>query len=74
MNYQKDKWFVSVTRGRIGAAILALMALILDILGYSFGPEDMQTAYDLITAIIAGVAGIFALISKIRESKKIKED
>ena len=71
-DYQKDSWIVSVFWGRLGAAILALVAFILGILGYSFSKEDQEAAFLLITPILAGVGGILALISKIRESKKAK--
>jgi len=72
MSYKKDPWIVSVVWGRIGAAVLALLAFVLGIFGYSMGMEDVGSANQLITAIIAGVGGILALISKIRETKKIK--
>lgn len=71
--YKKDKWIVSVVWGRIGAAVLALLAFILGIAGYSMGAEDVASANEIITSLIAGIAGILALVSKIRESKKIKE-
>jgi len=71
-NYQKDSWIVSVFWGRLGAAILGLLAFILGIWGYSLTKEDQESAFALITAIITGVGGTLALISKIRESKKAK--
>jgi len=73
MSYKKDPWIVSVVWGRIGAAVLALFAFVLGIFGYSMGMEDVGAANQLITAIIAGVGGILALISKIRETKKVKK-
>jgi len=71
-DYQKDSWIVSVFWGRLGAAILALVAFVLGILGYGFSKEDQEAAFILITPILAGVGGILALISKIREGKKVK--
>jgi len=71
-DYQKDSWIVSVFWGRLGAAILALVAFVLGILGYAFSKEDQEAAFLLITPVIAGVGGILALISKIREGKKVK--
>ena len=70
MPYTKDPWIVSVIWGRLGAAILALLAFILGIVGYVFGPEDIEQAGGVITAILAGIGGMLALISKVRESKK----
>jgi len=72
MDYQKDSWVISVFWGRLGAAILGLLAFILGIWGYSLTKEDQESAFALITAIITGVGGTLALISKIRESKKAK--
>ena len=73
MAYTKDPWIVSALWGRIGAAVLALLAFVLGIFGYSMGPEDVSTATKLITALFAGIGGLLALISKIRETKKVKE-
>jgi len=70
MSYEKDPWIVSVVWGRIGAALLALIAFILGIYGYTVSPEDTATVYDLVAAIFAGCAGLWAIISKIRETKK----
>lgn len=72
MDYQKDSWIVSVFWGRLGAAILGLLAFVLGILGYTFTQEAQTSAYALIMTIITGVGGVLALISKIRESKKVK--
>jgi len=71
-DYQKDSWIVSVFWGRLGAAILGLLAFVLGIWGYSLTKEDQESAFALITAGITGAGGILALISKIREGKKVK--
>jgi len=73
MSYEKDSWIVSTVWGRIGAGVLALGAFVLGIFGYTLSPEDQQTSLALITALIAGVGGMLAIISKVRESKKVKE-
>jgi len=71
--YEKDSWVVSALWGRIGAAVLALLAFVFGIFGYSMGAEDVGSANEVITAILTGVAGLLALISKIRETKKVKD-
>jgi len=65
-----DSWAASAIWGRVGAAILALIAFILGLFGYTLGPEDQVLAYELVSTVLAGVAGVLALVSKIRESKK----
>lgn len=69
-DYQKDSWIVSMFWGRLGAAILALVAFLLGIWGYSLSKEDQEVAFTLISSILAGVGGLLAVISKIREGKK----
>ena len=71
-NYQKDSWIVSVFWGRLGAAILGLLAFVLGLWGYTLTKEDQDSAFVLITTIITGVGAILALISKIRETKKVR--
>uniref|UniRef100_A0A6H2A121 Uncharacterized protein n=2 Tax=viral metagenome TaxID=1070528 RepID=A0A6H2A121_9ZZZZ len=71
-NYQKDSWIVSVFWGRLGAAILGLLAFVLGLWGYSLTKEDQDSAFVLITTIITGVGAFLALISKLRESKKVR--
>lgn len=72
MTYTPDSFKASLVWGRIGAAVLALAAFILGLFGYSFGPEDQEQAYTLISSLLAGVAGIMAVVSKVREGKKAK--
>ena len=73
MPYKKDSWGVSLIWGRIGAAVLAVAAFGLGIWGYTVTPEDVVAGETLIGGILAGFAGILALISKVRESKKADE-
>ena len=71
-DYQKDSWIVSVFWGRLGAAILGLLAFVLGLWGYTLTKEDQDSAVVLITTIITGVGAVLALISKLRESKKVR--
>ncbi len=70
MPYKKDAWIGSLVWGRLGAAVLTLAAAGLGAIGYTMGPEEIATAETLITSILAGVGGMLAIISKVRESKK----
>jgi len=65
----KDSWIASLVWGRIGAAVLVLVAAGLNLFGYSVSPEETTAAYELIAGILAGVGGILTLISKIRERR-----
>jgi len=68
--YTKDSWPASLIWGRIGAAVLGLAAFVLGYYGYNVGVEDTEAAYELVAGILAGIGGILALISKIREGRK----
>jgi len=72
MASEKDSLGASLIWGRIGAAVLAGIALLLGIFGYTFSPEDQASTTTLIAGLIAGIGGVMALISKIRESGKVK--
>jgi ABC-type nickel/cobalt efflux system permease component RcnA len=65
----KDSWIASLVWGRIGAAVLVLIAAGLSLFGYSISPEETNMAYELIAGILAGIGGIMALVSKIRERR-----
>ena len=73
MPYTKDTNIVSVLWGRIGAAILIAASLILGSLGYTFAEEQQQAAFEIVSGLLAGFAGLQVIISKVRETKKIKE-
>lgn len=73
MSYIKDPTILSLLWGRIGAAVLALAAFGLGLLGYSLTAEDQAGLSGIITTALTGVAGLLAIISKVRESKKAKE-
>lgn len=72
MDYIKDPTMVSVLWGRIGAAILALVAFALGIFGYTLTPEDQTSLATLIGSILTGLAGVLAIVSKVREKKKVE--
>lgn len=65
-----DSWAASAIWGRVGAAILAFVALILGYFGYSMGEEERAAAYEVVATILTGISGVLALVSKVRESKK----
>jgi len=73
MPYSPDSFKASLIWGRIGAGVLSIVALVLGFVGYQMTPEDQASAYALVSSLIAGVAGVMAFVSKIRESKKAQE-
>ena len=73
MPYKQDSNVVSLFWGRIGAAILLLISVGLQVFDYTFSPEDQAMVYDAISSVLAAVALIQITFSKIRESKKVEE-
>lgn len=71
--YLKDPAVISLMWGRIGAAVCALAAFLLGMWGYAFSPEDQATMVTTIGGVLSGVAGILAIVSKVREGKKASE-
>ena len=71
--YEKDSFTISLLWGRVGAAVLGLAAFVLGIWGYSLSAEEQSNAVELIAGLIAGAGGILALVSKVRESKKVNK-
>ena len=73
MPYRQDPWLVSLLGGRLGSAILAFVAAGVGGLRYTLGPEDIEMLGTLITTILSGIGGILALVSKLRERRKVDE-
>ena len=73
MPYKQDSNVVSLFWGRIGAAILLLISVVLQGFGYTFGAEDQSMVFDAISSVLAAVALIQITFSKIRESKKVDQ-
>ena len=73
MPYKQDSNIVSLFWGRIGAAILLLISVGLQVFDYTFGPEDQAAVYDAISSVLAAVALIQITFSKVRESKKVDQ-
>jgi hypothetical protein len=73
MEKQPDTWAQSLVRGRIGAGLMGVAAALLGLLGYDFGPDMQAHATELVGSVLAGAAGLLALVSKIRESKAGKD-
>ena len=66
-----DSLAMSLVWGRVGAAVLALLSFILGLFGYTMGAEEQAAAYEIISSVLAGLAGVLAIVSKIRESKRL---
>lgn len=73
MSDKPDSFQASLIWGRIGAAVPCLTAFVLSTFGIDFTPGDQVEANETITGILAGVAGIMALISKLREKKRTSQ-
>lgn len=67
---KKDSLVKSLFTGRLLAAVLAIGAGIAGMYGYTIAPEDLQTVETLVGSVASGVAGVIAIMSKVRESKK----
>lgn len=65
-----DSWGASLIWGRIGAAVLIMASLGLQYFGFTFSAEDQATAFKTISELLAGLAAIMVVISKVRSSKK----
>jgi hypothetical protein len=72
MSYTKDPVGLSLIWGRIGAAILAIIAFVLQLFGYALSPEDQATGAQAIQTILSGLIPVLIIASKVRESKKAK--
>jgi len=67
-----DSIMVSAMWGRVGAAILMFVSIGLNAIGFEFTSEDQGAANTIIVSVI-GLAGAgMALVSKIRETKRIE--
>jgi len=73
MPYKQDTNTFSLFWGRIGAAILLLISVALQGFGYTFGAEDQALVFDAISSVLAAGALIQITMSKVRESRKVKE-
>ena len=73
MPYRQDTTTVSLFWGRIGAAVLLLTSVALQGFGYTFGAEDQALVFDAISSVLAAGALIQITMSKVRESRKVKE-
>jgi len=73
MPYRQDTTTISLLWGRIGAAVLLLIATVLQGFGYTFDLPAQEAVFDAVSAVLGGVALILVVISKVRESKKLNE-
>jgi hypothetical protein len=70
MDRKPDGFIASLVWGRIGAAVLCMAAFVLSAIGVDFGVEEQANVNELVGGILAGIAGLLAIVSKLRESKK----
>ena len=67
-----DSWIGSLLWGRVGAAVLTLLAVLLGSFGIEFGAEEQQTVFATIAGLLASVGAVMAVISKWKEQYKSK--
>lgn len=65
-----DTLVVSLLRGRVGAGILAIIAVALGYAGYTISPDQQTAIIDALVMIFSAGSALYALWSKIRELKK----
>ena len=65
-----DSWVGSLLWGRVGAAILVILSLIMGSLGFEFGHDEQGKAFEIISGILAAIGAGMALVSKVREKKR----
>jgi uncharacterized membrane protein YjfL (UPF0719 family) len=70
MKQNTDGFIASLIWGRIGVAVLCLVAFVLATFGVDFGMEDQASVNETVAGILAGVAGLLAIFSKIKEQIK----
>jgi hypothetical protein len=73
MPYRQDPYYASMLWGRIGSAILILTATVLQGFNFAFDFETQEVLFNHISLVLYNGGGILAVLSKIRESKKVEE-
>jgi len=61
-------WYLSKT---IWGAILMIIGLVLNQLGYTLTAEDQATLVDVVVALASGVGAILTIYGRIKASKQI---
>lgn len=69
-----DSFIVSLLKGRIGAGVLSLIALVLSYYGMSLSEGDQAKLLDSLVVIATAGSSIYAFLSKLREGKKTKRE
>lgn len=65
-----DSVWISLIKGRVGAAVLSLVALVLAGWGYTLNEAAQAQILDVLVVFATGISTVFTLWSKIRETKK----
>ena len=68
-----DTWVGSMLWGRVGAAILTIVAMILGGYGFEFSASDQQAVFASIAGVLQGIGAVMMVVSKLREQKKVKQ-
>ena len=73
MPYRQDPYYISALWGRVGSAILILVATILQGFNFAFDFELQEAFFNHVSLVLYNAGGVLAIISKIRESKKVAQ-
>lgn len=65
-----DTWVASALWGRVGAAVLVMLSVVLGGYGIEFSDEEQRSAYESVGAILGSVGALLALVSKWREARR----
>lgn len=65
----KDTWVASALWGRVGSAILVMLSVVLGGYGLEFSEVEQAATFESISAILASLGAILAIISKVREGR-----
>lgn len=68
-----DTYKVSLVWGRIGATVCGLLAMTLSLFDIKLTADEQAGLTDAVTGVLAGMSGILAFISKLRETYRMRK-
>lgn len=64
-------WKTQLQSKTVWAALIAILASVAGIAGYSISPEEQENVVGLATSVVTGVAGVIAWIGRVQATKRI---
>lgn len=74
MSTKTDSFWLSALWGRLGAFIWIILSMVMGYFGYTVSEEDQRVGYELVSAIFGAIGGILVLWSKVRSTKRAKNE